>query len=531
MQVVPLTLRPSAAYAPPRRRSASVRTPEELLTTTASTITTRIAIIGTGFSGLGLAIRLRQQGERDFVLLERAEAIGGTWRDNSYPGCACDVESHLYSFSFALNPEWTHSFSGHAEIQRYLERCAERYDILRHVRFDADVQSAEWDDAAQRWRLETSQGSVVARVVVMAAGPLSDPVTPALPGLDRFRGRTFHSARWDHDYDLRGRRVAVIGTGASAIQFVPRIQPTVGKLHLFQRTAPWVLPRPGGVISERRRRLYRRVPFAMKLARAAIYLRHESFLLMFRHLRVARRVERLAHRHLRRAVKDPALRTKLTPGYAIGCKRILLTNDYLPAIVQPNVELVTDGVAEVREHSIVGGDGIEREVDAIIFGTGFRPTAPPLADHVRGRTGETLTEAWRGSPKALAGVSVAGFPNFFLLLGPNSGLGHSSVVYMMEAQLAHILGALRHLARSGATALEARPEAQAAFVENVDRRMRGTVWVDGGCRSWYLDATGRNSTLWPDFTWRYRRRVARFDRTEYVLRHADRAARELEPAR
>ena len=512
-------------------RTSTDGAPEETLHTSTVPTTTQIAIIGTGFSGLGMAIRLRERGIRDFILLERAEAIGGTWRDNSYPGCACDVESHLYSFSFALNPDWTHAFSGQDGIRRYLEQCAERYDVLRHVHFGCDVESAEWGDSAQRWKLETSRGVVMARVVVMASGPLSDPVTPALPGLERFRGRSFHSGRWDHQYDLHGKRVAVIGTGASAIQFVPRIQPVVAALHVFQRTPPWILPRPGGAIGERRRRLYRRLPFAMKVTRAAIYLRHESFLLMFRHLRVARRIERLAHRHLRRAVKDPALREKLTPRYAIGCKRVLLTNDYLPAIVQPNVELVTDGIAEVREHSIVGRDGVERPVDAIIFGTGFRPTAPPLADHVRGRTGETLTEAWQGSPKALAGVSVTGFPNFFLLLGPNSGLGHSSVVYMVEAQIAHIVQALRHLERSGAAVIEARAEAQAAYVEAVDRRMRGTVWVAGGCRSWYLDATGRNSTLWPDFTWRYRRRIARVDPAEYELRPAARAQPVLEPAR
>ena len=441
------------------------------------------------------------------------------------------MESHLYSFSFALNPEWTHAFSGHEEIRRYLEHCAERYDILPHVRFGHDVESAAWDDAAQRWRLETARGTVTARVVVMASGPLSDPMTPAFPGLERFRGEMFHSGHWNHRYDLRGKRIAVIGTGASAIQFVPRIQPVVAALHLFQRTPPWILPRPGGPIGERRRRWYRRVPFAMKVTRAALYVRHEAFLLMFRHLRVARRVERLALRHLQRAVADPALREKLTPRYAIGCKRVLLSNDYLPAITQPNVEVVTDGIAEVREQSIVGRDGIERPVDAIIFGTGFRPTAPPLADHVRGRTGETLAEAWAGSPKALAGVSVAGFPNFFLLLGPNSGLGHSSVVYMIEAQLAHVLAALAHMERRGGAVLEARPEAQAAYVEAVDRRMRGTVWVAGGCRSWYLDATGRNSTLWPDYTWRYRRRVARIGAAEYVVRPAVREEPALAPVR
>lgn len=479
---------------------------------------TRIAIIGSGFGGLGLGIRLRQQGIEDFVILERAADVGGTWRDNSYPGCACDVESHLYSFSFELNPEWSHAFARQPEIQEYLRRCADRYRMRPHIRFRHDVRSATWDASAQRWRIETSFGSLEASVLVMASGPLSDPVIPRFPGLESFEGPRFHSAQWRHDVELTGLRVAVIGTGASAIQFVPRIQPAVAHLHLFQRTPPWILPRPDRAYGARLHRLLRRVPFAMKSLRAALYVRHELFFLAFRNLRVARIVESFARRHLRRAVSDPELRRKLTPDYTIFCKRILLSNDYLPAIAQPNVELITDTIAAIRPRSIVTADGAEREVDAIIFGTGFRATAPPLAEHIRGRDGRTLTDVWKGSPTAHLGVSMTGFPNFFMLLGPNSGLGHSSVVYMAEAQIDHVLGALRHMQRHELASVEPREEVQRAYVAKVDRRMMGSVWTAGGCRSWYIDATGRNSTLWPDFTRRYRRRVARFDAAEYVTR-------------
>lgn len=484
---------------------------------------TRVAIIGGGFGGIGIAIRLRQSGIEDFVILERAADIGGTWRDNSYPGCACDVESHLYSFSFALNPEWSRGFSPQPEIQEYLKRCADDFGVMPHVRLQHEVRSATWDDAAQRWIIETSRGRFVAAALVMASGALSDPVIPPLPGLDRFTGEVFHSARWNHDFGLAGRRVAVVGTGASAIQFVPRIQPLVGALHLFQRTPPWILPQRNGRFGERTRRLFRRLPLVQRLLRARIYAQHELYLLGFRGRVVPKLVERAARRHLRRAVPDPVLRAKLTPTYRIGCKRVLLSNDYLPALTRSNVEVVTSGVAEIRERSIVGGDGVERPVDAIIFGTGFQPTEPPLAPCIRGRDGRSLAEAWEGSPKAYVGTTVAGFPNFFVLMGPNTGLGHTSVVYMIEAQIEHVLAVLAHARRHGAAAVEPRPEAQAAFVADVQRRMRGMVWVAGGCASWYLDATGRNSTLWPDFTWRFRRRATRLVPSDYAL-HAPRAA-------
>lgn len=474
-----------------------------------------VAIVGSGFGGLGAAIRLKQEGIHDLVLLERADDVGGTWRDNTYPGCACDVQSHLYSFSFAPNPEWSRAFSPQPEIQAYLKRCAEEFGVMPHVRLGHEVRGAAWDADALRWRIETTRGPFSARVLVVAAGALSDPVVPPLPGLETFRGAAFHSARWDHGFDLRGRRVAVVGTGASAIQFVPEIQPLVSRLHLFQRTAPWIIPRHDHALSPRRQRLYRRFPAAQRAVRGAIYLLREGMVLGFRHPRMMRLAQRAALRHLERGVPDPALRAKLTPDFTMGCKRVLLSNDYLPALSRPNVEVVTERIAEVRAETIVTADGVEREVDAILFGTGFQPTDPPLGRAIRGRGGRTLAQAWEGSPRAHLGSTVAGFPNLFFLLGPNTGLGHTSVVYMIEAQVEHLLAAMHHMRERGVAALEPRPEAQAAWVAEVDRRMRGTVWTSGGCASWYLDRTGRNSTLWPDFTWRFRRRVARLRSDEY----------------
>ena len=478
----------------------------------------RVAIVGSGFGGIGAAIQLRRDGIEDIAIFERAGEIGGTWRDNSYPGCACDVESHLYSFSFAPNAAWTRTFSPQAEIWDYLRRTAARFGIDPLVRFHHEVQNARWDETAARWMIATSAGDYSADVLVMASGALSDPVIPSLPGLERFRGRVFHSARWDHSFAFDGRRVAVIGTGASAIQFVPAIQPHVAKLHLFQRTAPWVLPRHDRARGAGRRALFGRLPALQRLARGSIYARRELLVLAFRSPRVARVAQRVALAHMRRAVRDPALRARLTPTYTLGCKRVLLSDDYYPAVARDNVELVTDAIERVTERGIVTADGVERAVDAIIFGTGFQATDPPLAHHVYGRDGRTLAECWSGSMHAHAGTTVAGFPNLFVLPGPNTGLGHTSVIFMLEAQIDHLRGAMRLLGERGARAIEPRATAQAAYVAAIDRRMRGTVWTSGGCRSWYLDATGRNSTLWPDFTWRFRGRVARIRPDEYELR-------------
>ena len=484
---------------------------------------THAVIVGSGFSGLGAAIRLKQEGFSDFVILERADDVGGTWRDNSYPGCACDVASHLYSLSFAPNPDWTDRYSGQAEIWRYLQKCADDFGLRPHLRLGHEVRSAEWDESHRRWRLETSGGPRTASVLVLAAGALSEPVIPDLPGLGSFQGPAFHSARWDHTFDLAGRRVAVIGTGASAAQFIPEIQPKVARLLLFQRTPAWVLPRPDGKIGSWQRWLFRRFPSLQRLARLAIYLPREMGVVLFRHPWLMRRAQLVARRHLRKAVADPALRARLTPSYTMGCKRVLLSNTYYPALTRPNVTVLTSGIREIRAHAVVDGEGVEHEVDAIILGTGFRPTDPPLAAVVRGREGRSLREVWAGSPKAHLGTTVAGFPNLFLLLGPNTGVGHTSVVYMIEAQIEHLVGALRFLRARGLDGVEPSPQAQGAFLAALSRRTAGTVWVAGGCRSWYLDRTGRSSAVWPDFTWRYRRRVARFRPQEYVTLGEDKA--------
>ena len=476
----------------------------------------RIAIVGSGFAGLGMAIRLKRARIDDFVILERASDVGGTWRDNSYPGCACDVESHLYSFSFALNPDWSRRFAPQPEIQAYLQRCAERYGIIPHIRFSHDVTGARWDEAAHEWIVETTGGTVRASSLVLGNGPLSDPVIPDIPGLAAFEGETFHSAAWRHDVDLTGRDVAVIGTGASAIQFVPHIQPRVRQLHLFQRTAPWVIPRHDRPVGAGWRRVYRAIPLVQRLARALIYVRHELFLILFRHPRWMKRAEDVARRGLRKWIRDPERRARMTPNYTMGCKRLLLSDDYVPAVARPNVNVVTAALREVRAHGIVDAEGIEHRADVIIFGTGFRPTDPPLAPCVHGRGGRTLAEVWQGSPQAYLGTMVAGFPNLFILLGPNTGLGHSSVVFMIEAQIAQVMLVLRELQRRGVPSIEPSEEAQAGFVADVERRMRDTVWVAGHCKSWYLDRTGRNSSLWPDFTWRFRRRLLRVVRGDYV---------------
>lgn len=477
----------------------------------------RVAIVGAGFSGLGMAIRLKQQGNDDFFVLERAEDVGGTWRDNSYPGCACDVPSHLYSFSFAPNPDWTRTFSPQREIWDYLRRCAKRFGVGPYIRWGEEVHDASWDEDNQVWRLITTRGQLTAAVLVLGNGPLSEPALPPIPGLDRFAGTLFHSARWDAGHNLTGERVAVIGTGASAIQFVPHIQPRVGHLALFQRTPPWILPRGDRPISARRRAVFRALPLAQRLARAAIYWQRELGVLGLAYRpSLMRAPERLALKHLAAQVADPALRAKLTPHYTMGCKRILLSDDFYPALSRDNVEVVTDRIREVRTASVVTEDGVERATDTIIVATGFHVTDMPLAQCVRGRDGRTLADAWRDGPRAYLGATVAGFPNLFLLIGPNTGLGHTSMVYMIESQLAYILNCLRVMDRRGVRAVEVLPAAQAAFNDELQRRMRGTVWASG-CASWYLDAGGRNSTLWPGFTWEFRRRTRRFDQAAYTL--------------
>jgi cation diffusion facilitator CzcD-associated flavoprotein CzcO len=476
----------------------------------------RVAIIGAGFGGLGAGVRLRQAGLTDFVILERAGSVGGTWRDNSYPGCACDVPSHLYSFSFALNPDWSYSFSRQGEIWGYLEAVTDRHRLRPHIRFAAEVVSARWDTSSCQWHVQTSRGDLRADVIISAAGPLSEPSLPGIPGLDGFPGEVFHSARWNHDYDLAGKRVALVGTGASAIQIAPEIQPQVGRLVLFQRTPAWVLPRRDRRISAAEKRLYRYLPPAQRLARLGIYLSREATVGAFvKRPGVLKRLQRLALRHLERSVPDPALRAKLTPDYVMGCKRILLSNDFYRALARPNVDVVAGGLAKVDGSMLIAQDGTAHEVDAIIFATGFHATDMPIAQRVHGAAGVTLAQAWAGDMRALRGTTVPGFPNLCLVIGPNTGLGHNSMIHIIESQLDYIVDYLKILDTEGVAALDARPGAQDRWCADIERRMSSTVWATGGCVSWYLNAAGRNPTLWPGSTLRFRQATRRVDRSEY----------------
>ncbi|MCW2681321.1 MAG: FAD-dependent pyridine nucleotide-disulfide oxidoreductase, partial [Frankiales bacterium] len=437
---------------------------------------TGVLVVGTGFAGLGTAVRLRERGRLDFVVIERGHDVGGTWRDNSYPGCACDVPSHMYSFSFAPNPDWTRAFSSQPEIEAYLQRVARERGVLPHVRFGTELLAARWDAPSATWTVETSRGTVVADVLVLGSGGLSEPKVPSLPGLESFTGTTFHSATWDHEHDLTGERVAVVGTGASAIQFVPHVQQRAGRMTLFQRTAPWVMPRRDRAISKAERALYKAVPAAQKVNRAGIYALRESWLVGFTVQPAIMRVaERIALRLLAQQVADPVLRAKLTPTYRLGCKRVLLSNDYYPALSAPNVDVVTGGIVEVRERSVVDSNGDEHEVDSIIFGTGFQVSDPPIAGRITGADGRTLKQVWADTGMtAFHGTTVAGFPNLFFLVGPNTGLGHNSIVYMIESQIAYVLSALDEMDAAGVAAVAPRRELQEAWNSKLQQDLRGT---------------------------------------------------------
>ncbi|GAA1349407.1 flavin-containing monooxygenase [Streptomyces beijiangensis] len=479
----------------------------------------RVAVIGSGFGGLGAAVRLRREGITDFVVLERAESVGGTWRDNSYPGCACDVPSHLYSFSFAPNPEWPRTFSGQPHIRAYLESVADTFGLRPHIRLKHEVLMMRWDADELRWEIETSQGTLTADVVVSATGPLSDPKVPEIPGLEGFEGKVFHSAQWDHDYDLTGKRVAMIGTGASAIQIVPAIQPQVAKMTLFQRTAPWVMPRMDRKISGAERWLHEKVPATGAARRGFLWgIRELQVGAFTKHPDRLGLIERIGRSNIARSIKDPALRARLTPTYRIGCKRILLSSTYYPAIAKPNVDVVASGLKEIRGNVVVAADGTEAEVDVIIFGTGFHVTDMPIADRVVGADGITLAEAWKDGMESLRGATAAGFPNWMTIIGPNTGLGNSSMILMIESQLNYLADYMRQLnVLGGSAALNVRASAVGAWNRRVQERMKRTVWNTGGCTSWYLDANGRNTTIWPGTTGEFRAATREVNLGEYEV--------------
>ncbi|PYT89490.1 MAG: 4-hydroxyacetophenone monooxygenase [Acidobacteria bacterium] len=490
-------------------------------------ISVDLLIVGAGFSGICMGIRLLEAGMKSFLVIEKSDDLGGTWYENRYPGCACDVPAHLYSFSFERNPGWTRMFASQQEIWQYLKSCVQRYGLAPYIRFNTCFHEAAWNESAGQWRISASDNSldnlsIRARVLISGMGALHVPNYPEIPGIERFSEPSFHSATWRSDVDLSGKTVAVVGTGASSIQFIPHVAPRAGKLYVFQRTPPWIVPRLDFGISEKWRERFRRVPSLTWAIRQFLFFSLEWRVLNFLGDRVVREYfERIARRHLERSVSDPKLRAALTPRYQIGCKRILLSDDFYPVFKRRNVELVTDRIAEVRERSVVTQDGIERPVDVLIYGTGFHVTDQFIGMKLFGRGGIEIHDAWRKRMSAYLGVTVSGFPNFFMLLGPNTGLGHNSVVLMIEAQVGYVMRCLRLMRQRNISAMEVRAESQQHFVANLHDHMARTVWQSGGCRSWYQDThTGENTTLWPGSVIGYRRNVCSVSLSEYDLRPA-----------
>ncbi|MBW0448195.1 NAD(P)/FAD-dependent oxidoreductase [bacterium M00.F.Ca.ET.228.01.1.1] len=479
---------------------------------------TDIAIIGTGFAGLGMAIRLRQAGLTDFIVAEKADSVGGTWRDNHYPGCACDVQSHVYSFSFAPNPRWTRMFARQPEIRAYLEDCARRFGVQSHLRFAHELASAVYDDARHRWHLKFANGQQwSARVLISAMGGLSRAALPDIPGIDTFKGRAFHSQHWDHAYALDGKRVAVIGTGASAIQFVPQIAPRVAHLTLFQRTPPWIMPKADRAVRPYEQWLFRHLPFTQKIMRSALYCMLESRALGFAiHPSLMKTAQKAAERHLRRQVRDPQLRATLTPDYTMGCKRVLISNDYYPALTRANVEVTTSSIARIEDDAVITSDGVRHPADCLIFGTGFQVADPFPRGVVLGRGGVDIVDTWRDGAHAYLGTTLPGYPNFFMIVGPNTGLGHNSMVFMIESQVEYILRALKTMQSQRAEAIEVRPQVEHAYNQQIQQKLGRAIWSTGGCKSWYLDPrTGKNTTLWPGFAYRFRQATSTFSMDDY----------------
>lgn len=464
-----------------------------------------VAILGAGFGGLCMAIKLREAGNDNFVILEKGGDVGGTWYFNGYPGAACDVQSHMYSFSFAGKADWTKRYAPQQEIHQYILDTTEKFGIRPFVRFNQEVCGAHFDEATARWTISTRSGdTVIAKQFVLASGPLHVPSIPKIRGLENFKGKVFHSAEWDHSYDLAGKNVVSIGTGGSAIQYVPEIAPQVKQLYVFQRTPAWVIPRDERGYLGIEKSLFARFPALRKLHRARLYWTNESRLWPILNPTIAKSLQKLAQLFIKVQVKDKELAKKLTPDYTIGCKRILISNKYFPTFNRPNVELVTDGIQELREHSIVTRDGVERPVDCIILGTGFvvDPRVYMKNFPVEGRDHHVLNEDWKNLAQSYLGTTTTGFPNMYQLVGPNVGLGHNSIIFMIEAQVDYILSCLQMLKDKGADYLDVKKDAQDRFNVKVQEGFKNTVWTTG-CSSWYQSAEGGNFALWPFSTWKF----------------------------
>lgn len=501
------TLRP----APGERRRGTVADPLDVL------------VVGAGFAGVGAVVRLREQGVTDVVVLEKGDDLGGVWRDNTYPGAACDVKSHLYSYAFAPN-DWSRTYAPQPEILAYLHRVAEAHGVPDHCRFGREVATADWLEDAGVWEVVTTDGEVwVARVLVSGVGQLSRPAWPDLPGLADFAGPVVHSARWDHDLDLDGARVAVVGTGASAIQLVPGIVDRVDHLTVFQRSAPWVLPKGDRPYGPLERRVLDRVPGARRLNREWIFWTNELRIFAFntQGSLLGRAVERLCLRHLRRQVPDPDLRARLVPDYPIGCKRVLVSNDWYPALSRPHVDVETTPIGRVVEEGIITTDGRLVEADALVLGTGFHSTDFLAPMQVTGRDGRDLhADAWADGAEAYLGMTVPGFPNLFLLYGPNTNLGHNSIVFMLESQLRYLGGAVDHLRRHPGHAVDVRADVHDAYNTQIQSEIADSVW-NAGCDSWYRTDSGKVTNNWPGAAFRYRLATWRFEPSHYRhTRHA-----------
>jgi len=483
--------------------------------------TPHIVIIGTGFGGLGMAIRLKQAGIEAFTLLEKADAVGGTWRDNRYPGAACDVESHLYSFSFEPKADWSRKFARQPEILAYLKDCAAKYQLYTHIRFGVEVAGAAFDETRARWQIQTASGETIeADILITACGQLNQPAYPNIPGIEDFAGISFHSARWDHDAELAGKQVAVIGTGASAIQFVPEIVGEVGRLAIFQRTGAWVVPKPDGIFSLAARRRFARLPVLRQLYRAGIYWKNEGRALAFtRWSALLKPFALLARRATRRQMRDADKRARLVPDYPIGCKRILMSNEWYPAVDAAHVDLVTDDIERIEADGVRTVDGTRYRADVLIYGTGFTATDFLAPMRIMGRDGLELNTAWRDGARAYKGIAVSGFPNFFMLYGPNTNLAHNSIIFMLESQITYVLQAVEALRDDHIRSLEVRRDREDAFDAEIQDALENTVW-QSGCNSWYVNADGRNTVNWPGFTFTFRRATAHLDLADYHVTSA-----------
>ncbi|MDR3662941.1 MAG: NAD(P)/FAD-dependent oxidoreductase [Mycobacterium sp.] len=467
-------------------------------------MTISVAIIGGGFAGIGAAIRLKDQGITDFVIFERGTRVGGTWRDNTYPGAACDIPSRLYSYSFAPNPEWSHTYSGSAEILGYIDSMVESSGIASDIRFGHNVTGLEYDESVGEWALSfEGHEPVRARTVVVASGPLANCSFPNIPGIESYEGHKIHSARWDHDYDFAGKKVAVVGTGASGVQIVPELVKVAESVKVFQRTPGWVIPRVNSSTGGWLKRIYKDLPFAEKLARSAWYWGHESVALgVVWDSPFTRVVEALSLANLRLQVKDSWLRRQLTPDFSAGCKRLLMTSDYYPALQADNCKLVTWPIARLSPKGIRTVEGIEHQFDAIVFATGFEVSKAGTPIPITGLDGRDLASEWSRGAYAYRSVAVSGYPNLYFTFGPNSGPGHSSALVYMEAQIDYIVEAIAKLLQFDWQSLDVRPEVQERYNEDIQRRLQSTTW-NSGCQSWYLTEDGFNATMFPGFATQY----------------------------